>query len=70
MAVLILIGMLLGISQRFRIDDIELDMVATELEVSTNQTRQFPLVFLVSEQGRHHAHVEQCASTLGLVEFA
>ena len=62
--------MFLGIVERRRVDDIELDVMATELEIGTDERGQFLLVLLALQQGRHETHIQQRTTTLCLVQLA
>ena len=68
--VTVVFGMALRIEQGGGIDNIKLDMMATHLEIGTDQTGQLALVGLSPKQTGCKAHVEQCATALGLVELA
>ena len=49
--------MLLGIVERSRIDDVELDVVATELEVGADERSQLLLVLFAFQQSGYKADV-------------
>ena len=61
---------LLGGVKRFRIHDIELDMMATQGEVATNQGGQFRDILLPPEQAGQEALVQQRAAALHLIQLA
>lgn len=60
---------LLGGVKRFRIHDVELDMMATQGEVATNQGGQFRDILLPPEQAGQEALVQQRAAALHLIQL-
>ena len=68
--VAVFIGVLLGIEERGRVDDIELDVVAAELEVGADEMTELAHILLATQQVRHETHVQERAAALRLVELA
>ena len=68
--VTVFVGVLLGIVEGGRVDNVELDVVATEFEVGADELCQLLLVLVALQQCGHKAHVEQRATALRLVELA
>ena len=67
--VAVFVRMLLGIVERRRIDDIELDVMATKLKICTYERGQLLLVFLTLQQGWYEADIQQRAATLRLIQL-
>ena len=68
--VAVLVGVLLCVEEGGGVDNVELDVMAAELEVGADEVSEFAHVFLALQQVGHEADVEECAAALRLVEFA
>lgn len=68
--VFVLVGMLLCIEKGLCVNDVELDVMTTELEICANHRRAFLDVVVTLEQLWCETHVEQRTAALRLVEFA
>ena len=66
----VVVRMLLGIEQRLGIHDVELYMVAAELEIGADEAGTFLYVFVALEKLWCKANVKQRSAALRLVEFA
>ena len=68
--VAVVVRMFLSIEQCLGIHDIELYMVTSEFKVCAYEAGTFLHVLVLPEQLWREAYIEQCTSTLCLVEFA
>ena len=62
--------MLLCVAQRGSVDDVELYVMSSHLEIGADEACEFLLVSLPLQERRREAHVEERATASRLVEFA
>ena len=67
--VTVLFGMGLRLAQRLRIDDIELDMMAVELEVGADELNEHIEAGIVFQQLGRELLVEQSAAGAGVIQL-
>ena len=61
--------MLLGIEQGGCIDDVKLDVVASELEISADEFTELLHILFAFQQSGYKTDIEQSSATLGLIQF-
>lgn len=65
----VLLGIFLGLQQGLAIDDIELDVVSVEAEITSDELNEFVESFAFEHLGVEF-HIQECAACSGVVEFS